>query len=134
MKPVAVGQSLRLRIETNDSHTADHYGNKGVAVIATPVLIGFLETAANECLLPSYEPGEGSVGIHVNVRHLAAALPGAVVEVSAVVTAVKGRQVEFAVEARGAGETLLMAGSHGRAVVNLTKFLGRLGVKPPEGV
>ena len=77
MKPVAVGQSLRLRIETNDSHTAAHYGNEGFAVIATPVLIGFLETAANECLRPSYDPGEGSVGIHVNVRHLAGALPGA---------------------------------------------------------
>ena len=131
MKPVAVGQSHRLRIETNDSHTAAHYGNEGVAVIATPVLIGFLETAAHECLRPSYDPGEGSVGIHVNVRHLAAALPGAVVEVNAVVTAVKGRQVEFAVEAR-AGGTLLMAGSHGRAVVNLAAFFARLGVKPPE--
>ena len=132
MKPVAVGQSLRLRIETNDSHTAAHYGNEGFAVIATPVLIGFLETAANECLRPSYDPGEGSVGIHVNVRHLAAALPGAVVEAIVVVTAVKGRHVEFAVEAR-AGETLLMEGSHGRAVVDLTRFLARLGAKPPAG-
>jgi len=130
MKPVALGWSRTLRIETDDSHTAQRYGNEGVAVIATPVLIGFLETAALECLRPSYEEGEGSVGIFVNVRHLAAALPGAVVEAEATVTGVKGRRVEFAVRAR-AGGTLLMEGSHGRAVVDLARFFARLGAAPP---
>ncbi len=132
MKPVAIGQSHTERIETNDSHTAAHYGNKGVAVVATPVLIGFLETAALECLRPSYEAGEGSVGVFVNVRHLAAALPGSIVEANATVTAVKGKEVEFAVSA-SAGGKLLMEGSHGRAVVDLARFFKHLGVKPPAG-
>lgn len=131
MKPVAIGQSHTYRVETTHAHTADAYGNKGVAVIATPVLIGFLETAAHGCLKPSYEAGEGSVGTVVNVRHLAAALAGAVVEASATVTAVKGKQIEFAVEAK-AGDVVLMAGSHGRVVVNLAKFFERLGIKPPS--
>ncbi len=129
MTPVAVGESNTYRIETNGSHTAEAYGNEGVAVVATPVLIGFLETAAHLGLKRHFEEGEGSVGTTVNVRHLAACLPGAVVEATARVVAVKGRQVEFAVEAR-AGDTLLMEGSHGRAVVNLARFFEKLGAKP----
>ncbi len=130
MKPVAIGRTYSHRVQTNDSHTAARYGNKGVEVVATPVLIGFLETAAHECIRPGFEEGEGSVGTHVNVRHRAAALPGAVVEAKATVTGVRGKQIEFAVEAR-AGDTLLMVGSHGRAVVDLKHFFARLGVAPP---
>jgi fluoroacetyl-CoA thioesterase len=130
MKPVTVGQSHSIRIETTHAHTADAYGNKGVTVVATPVLIGFLETASHGCIRPNLDAGEGSVGTSVNVRHLAAALAGAVVEASATVTAVKGKQIEFAVQAK-AGDTVLMEGSHGRAVVNLARFFERLGVKPP---
>ena len=129
MKPIAVGTRHVYRIETGDRHTAEHYGNDGVAVVATPVLIGFLETAAHECIAASYEAGEGSVGTAVNVRHLAAALPGAVVLAEARVTAVDGRRVDFAVEAR-VGEKLLMAGTHGRAVVDLRRFLASLGAAP----
>jgi predicted thioesterase len=130
MKPVTIGQSYTHRVHTTHAHTADAYGNKGIAVVATPVLIGFLETAATECLRPCCDEGEGSVGTTVNVRHVAACLAGSVIDAIATVTAVKGKQVEFKVEAR-AGDTVLMEGSHGRAVINLARFFGHLGIKPP---
>lgn len=130
MKPAPLGHSHSYRIETTHAHTADAYGNKGVTVIATPVLIGFLETAAHDCIKPYFEDGEGSVGTLVNVRHLAAAPAGALVEATATITAVKGKQIEFEVSARS-GDTVLMLGSHGRAVVNLAKFYERLGIKLP---
>lgn len=130
MKTVSIGQSHTYRIETTSAHTAEAFGNKGVAVVATPVLIGFLETASHRCIMPQFEHGEGSVGTTVNVRHLAASLPGSVVEATATVAAVNGKQVEFEVKAMSNG-TLLMEGSHGRAVVNLARFFERLGIKPP---
>lgn len=130
MKPVTIGQSHTHRVKTTHAHTADALGNRGVNVVATPVLIGFLEDAAMECLKSAYEDGEGSVGTFVNVCHLAPAPAGAVIEATAEVSAVKGRQVEFAVSARW-GEVLLMEGSHGRAVVNLARFFARLGMKAP---
>ncbi len=132
MKPVAIGQSRTHKVKTIRAHTADALGNKGVNVVATPVLIGFLEVAATECLKPACDDGEGSVGTFVNVRHLAPVPAGTLVEATAAVTAVKGRQVEFAISAKW-GEVLLMEGSHGRAVVNLARFFARLGMRTPEG-
>jgi len=130
MKPVTIGKSHTCRVEITHAHTADAYGNKGVTVVATPVLIGFLETPAHTCIKPFYEEGEGSVGTFVNVRHLAAAPEGALVEASATVTAAKGKQIEFAVVAKW-NDTILMEGSHGRAVVHLARFFERLGIKLP---
>jgi fluoroacetyl-CoA thioesterase len=132
MKPVTIGQRHTHRVKTTHAHTADALGNRGVNVVATPVLIGFLEVAATECLKPACDDGEGSVGTFVNVRHLAPAPAEAVIEATAVVTAVNGRQVEFAVSAKW-GEVLLMEGSHGRAVVNLARFFAKLGTRAPEG-
>jgi fluoroacetyl-CoA thioesterase len=130
MKPVTVGKAYTHRVETTHAHTADAYGNKGVTVVATPVLIGFLETAAHGCIEPFFDEGEGSVGTFVNVRHLAAAPQGALVEAVATVAEVKGKQIEFAVAAKW-NETVLMEGTHGRAVVHLARFLERLGIKLP---
>ena len=52
--------------------TADAMGNTGVAVLATPILVGLFEQAAATALLPHLEPGQASVGTHVDIRHLAA--------------------------------------------------------------
>jgi len=133
MKPIAVGQRHTLDFPTDESHTAANFGNAGVAVIATPVLVRFLETAALECLRQSCEEGEGSVGRFVKVRHLASAPPGTVVIAQATVTRVLGREVELALEARAGGK-LLMVGSHGRAVVELAPFFAGRGLgRPTEG-
>lgn len=128
MKPISIGESYSYGVETTYAHTAETFGNEGVVVVATPVLIGFLEMAAHTCLKPFCEAGEGTVGTMVNVRHLAAAPVGVLVRASATVTAVKGKQVEFAVQAKW-GDTVLMEGSHGRAVVHLERFFERLGIK-----
>ena len=112
-------------VATTERDSAEAFGNPGVPVVATPALIGFLETAAHRCLDGAYEPGEGSVGTHVDVRHLAAAPAGATIEASAEVTVIDGRRIRFAVAARW-GDTLLMQGTHERAVVDLARFMARL--------
>jgi fluoroacetyl-CoA thioesterase len=128
MKPVPKGASKSSKIEIGHAHTADAFGNKGVTVVATPMLIGFLEGVSHQAIEPYFEPGEGSVGTLVNVRHLAGAPIGAVIEVSAKVIAVEGRAVEFDVEARW-NKTLLMTGIHGRVVIDLARFREKLAGK-----
>lgn len=125
MKPLAPGLRAAHRVTTTDRDSAEAFGNPGVRVVGTPALIGFLETAAHRCLENAYEPGEGSVGTHVDVRHLAAAPAGVAIEAAAEVTAVEGRRVRFAVAARW-GDTLLMQGTHERTVVDLARFLAKL--------
>jgi predicted thioesterase len=124
VKAVAIGLRGVHRMTTTSRDSAEAFGNPGVHVVATPALIGFLETAAHRCLESAYEPGEGSVGTHVDVRHLAAAPDGATIESTAEVIGVDGSRVRFAVAARW-GETLVMQGTHERAVVDLARFLAK---------
>jgi fluoroacetyl-CoA thioesterase len=126
VKPVALGTRHVFTIQTGQRDTAEAFGNAGVPVVGTPALIGFLETAADRCLKPYYEAKEGSVGTTVDVAHLAPAPEDSIIEARAEVVSVDGRKLRFAVEARH-GETPLMKGFHERMVVDLERFLARLG-------
>jgi predicted thioesterase len=124
MKDVPLGLTGRYEIVPGAEHTAAAVGNAGVAVIGTPFLIGYLEIASHQAILPYCETGEATVGTRIEVDHLAAALPGRRVVADATVVAVEGRRIVFAVEVRQ-GERLLMKGRHGRAIVQLDRLLAR---------
>ncbi len=128
MKPVTPGTRLSFTVQTQYRDTAEAFGNRGVPVVGTPALIGFLETAADRCLKPFYEAKEGSVGISIDVAHLAPAPENAAIEARAEVVAVEGRKLRFAVEARH-GQILLMKGFHERIVVDLERFLAKLAAQ-----
>lgn len=87
-------------------------------VLATPVMIMLMENAALNALRPYLGAGRTAVGTRVEIRHLAAVPPGRTVTATAAVTAVEGRRITFAVEARE-GERLIGAGLHERVVVEL---------------
>lgn len=114
-----------FRIATTDQHTAAAFGNDGVNVIGTPALIGFLETAAARCAQHLLGPGDATVGTTINVRHLAAAPAGELIEAKAALTAVDGRRLSFEIEALW-GDIVLMQGTHERVIVALERFLVRL--------
>ena len=73
-------------------------------------------------------PGEGSLGVHVDVSHLAATLPGQSVTVDVECTAVTGQRVSFTVKAHD-GVDLIGEGRHDRFVVMWDKFNARLEAK-----
>jgi 2-hydroxychromene-2-carboxylate isomerase/predicted thioesterase len=123
MKPIPIGARASHRILPTAAHTAAAVGNPGVHVVSTPALIGFLEDASHLAIEPYYDSGEASVGTKVEIEHLAPAHVGLPLELSAEVTGVKGRRIDFKVEARQEGR-LVMAGRHQRAVVDLARFLG----------
>ena len=52
-------------------HAIDFADGRMPAVLSTPWLIWFLEHAARAAVLPLLEPGESSVGMEIQVRHLA---------------------------------------------------------------
>lgn len=125
MSKIDVGATYSRSTVTDDTHSAERYGNTGVDVVSTPALIGLLEMAGVTLLRSCISPREGSVGIHVDVAHLAAAPIGATVDASATVTGVDGRRVSFDVEARW-NDVVLMRGSHQRAVVDMERFIAGL--------
>jgi predicted thioesterase len=104
---------------------ASRWANPGVEVLATPVVVGWLEEAAIRALSPHLEPGQGSVGTMVSMKHLAATPAGMTVRAMATVKEVEGRRVFFSVEAHDEKEKIV-EGEHERFIVNMAKFLDRV--------
>ena len=83
-----------------------------------------MEQAAAELLQKHLDDGSTSVGIQMNVSHLAATAVGATVTATAKVSAVDRRKVDFTVTAfDNAG--LIGKGEHARFVVETEKFMAK---------
>ncbi|MSU59733.1 MAG: thioesterase [Pedosphaera sp.] len=98
------------------------------AVLSTPHLIGILERTARHAIAPFLETDERSVGIEIELRHLAPTPLGASVTVTARVIHIAGRQVDFQIEARDAHE-LVARGVHRRAIIRTGSFARRVSAK-----
>jgi len=89
--------------------------------LSTPRMIMWMEYAARDAVLPHLEPGQDTVGVRVDVRHLAATPLGAEVTYRATVAAVEGRRVTFEVEALDGAETV-GKGLHERYIIDVKRF------------
>jgi fluoroacetyl-CoA thioesterase len=97
-------------------------------VFATGFMIILIEWTCIRLLKPHLDPGEGSVGVHVDVSHLAATPAGFTVTVDAEVTAVHGKRISFNVKAHD-GVELIGEGRHDRFVVGWDRFNARVAEK-----
>jgi fluoroacetyl-CoA thioesterase len=97
-------------------------------VFATGFMIVLIEWVCTQLMAPHLDPGEGSVGVHVDVSHLAATLPGQAVTVDIECTAVTGQRVTFHVKAHD-GVELIGEGRHERFIVVWDKFNARVAAK-----
>jgi predicted thioesterase len=98
------------------------------AVFSTPQLILHLEHAARKAIAPVLESGESSVGIHVDVQHLAPTPMGQRVVCSARVIHVDGATITFQLEAHDEQE-MIARGLHKRAVIKVDRFARRVEKK-----
>ena len=97
-------------------------------VFATGFMIILMEWACADLLAAHLDAGEGSVGVHVDVSHLAATPPGMTVTVDAECIEVVGQRVAFKVKAHD-GIDLIGEGRHERFVVMWDKFNARVAAK-----
>lgn len=108
----------------DDTNTAASLGSGLVPVYGTPALIALLELAAVHAVMAHLPDGSTSVGTHLDVRHLAATPVGMRVRATAILTAVDGRRLTFAVEAYDEAEKI-GEGTHTRVVVESARFVRR---------
>lgn len=108
-----------------DHHTAGHLGSGDVRVLASPMMILFMEVTARKLLAEHLPEGLSSVGTRVDIRHLAPSAVGAAVRTRAEITAADGNKITFKVDAWD-GDTLIGSGTHWRYVVDEALFMRRL--------
>ena len=102
-------------------HTAPFVGSGRIAVLATPVMINLIEAAALSAVEHLLPEGHQSLGIHLDVSHMAATPVGLRVTASAEVVRVEGRTITFRVDARDEVEPI-GGGTHQRVVVSVARF------------
>jgi fluoroacetyl-CoA thioesterase len=90
-------------------------------IYATAYMIGFMEWACCEQIAPFYDDGECSLGIQVDMAHVAPTLPGMEVTVTSEVTAIDGRIISFRVSLRDDAGAI-GEGTHRRALVDTDTF------------
>lgn len=123
-----IGETGELAIPTDARHAVEFAGDGMPAVVSTPNLVGFLERTARQTLAPHLDAGERSVGMEIDIRHLAPTPVGQTIHCTARVIAVDGRKVSFQIEARDAQE-VIVRGLHKRAVIELESFSRRVKAK-----
>jgi predicted thioesterase len=109
-------------------NTAQHMGSGGVAVFATPAMVALMEQAAVAAVAAYLPPGWQTVGVHVDVRHLAATPLGMTVTATAELLEVEGRRLSFRVTACDDREPI-GEGTHQRVAIDLERFRARLASK-----
>ncbi len=72
MKPdLQPGASDEQTIMTTKDMGIVHLGPDAPSMYSTPAMVGLIEATCLRLLSPHLDPGEQSVGFHVDVRHLA---------------------------------------------------------------
>jgi predicted thioesterase len=127
-RKISGGLTGSLQFKVEPQHLIDFAGGDMPAVLSTPWLIKWLEQTARETLRPLLAEGEASVGMEVDVRHLAPTPLGATVACTARVISSEGATVTFQVEASD-GKELIMRGTHRRAVISKERFHRRVQAK-----
>jgi fluoroacetyl-CoA thioesterase len=128
---VEIGARATWQVRVEPDMTADRWGNQGVMVLATPHLVGLFEGTAVRAISRQLEPGQSSVGTHVDIRHLKATPVGETVTLTAEVTSVDGRRIMFHVTAEDS-EGVAGEGTHERVLVDLDRFMQRVATRTLE--
>ena len=114
-----------VEIVVGEEHTAPHVGSGRVRVLATPIMINLMEAAALQAVEGLLPPGHQTVGIHLDVTHVAATPVGMRVRAHAELIRVDKRTLFFDVCAEDEKERI-GSGVHERIVINLAKFDARM--------
>ena len=128
---VTVGMSAENKAIVTPEMTVGHVVPGMPAVYSTPMMILHMEMAAGSAIQSSLPAGYVSVGMMVNIRHLAATPVGRTVRAIARVAKVEAKSVLFEVEAFD-GDRKIGDGTHRRGVVNVAEFEKRFSVTKPE--
>jgi fluoroacetyl-CoA thioesterase len=128
VKDIPIGIRGEAEQTVAHEHTLRHHNQALPPIYSTPNMIGLMEVAAFNALLPFCEPGEISVGTAINIEHRAPTTIGARVKAEAVLELASGRFFVFRVTAHNGVEEI-GRGTVTRTFVNPAKVAERYANK-----
>lgn len=128
MKPgLEIGAKTTRRFTVDEDRTIGLMGD-ALRVYASPWMMRDMERTCRNFLDDYLEDNENSVGARIELDHLGPTLLNMWVDVSATVTEIDGRRIEFEIEVCDALDTVGRA-RHVRFVVDLARQKERLEAK-----
>ena len=128
MKSLSPGLKAEVRRKVTPDITARHLGSGNVEVLATPAMIALMEQAAVRAVDPLLPEGQKTVGVAVEVKHLAPTPVGMEVSARAELIEVDGRKLLFKVEAHDEKEKV-GEGLHRRVIIDVERFASKVKEK-----
>ena len=117
-----------VTLHVTDDDTAIHFNSGHVNVLATPRLVALCEEAACNAVDSELPPGKTSVGLRIQMDHVAPVSVGSDISAEAVLEKIEGRRLTFSVKAYGEPGTVC-AGFITRVIVDAESFMANVPVK-----
>ena len=111
----------KKEIIVTEDKTAKAMGSGTLDVFATPAMIALMENTAYESVAAGLEPGSGTVGTALNVKHVSASPVGMKITCETELIKVDGRALTFSVKAYDEAG-LIGEGEHERFIIFEEKF------------
>ncbi|WP_320065373.1 thioesterase family protein [Micromonospora sp. RTGN7] len=125
-QPFAPGLAARVELTVTDADTAQAVGSGDVPVLGTPRVLALVEAATVAATAGDMPPGRTTVGLRVELDHLAPTPVGRTVVAHARLTDVDGRRLRFEVSVTDGGEAVAR-GRVDRVLVDRQRFVERAG-------
>lgn len=123
--PTEPGLRGEVRLVVSDGDTAVAARSGDVPVLGTPRLLALCEEASVAALQGRLDEGKTTVGMRIQLDHLAPTAVGGEVRAEAVLEKVEGPRLTFTVSAHD-GRGLVGVGRVTRVIVNRERFLDKL--------
>jgi fluoroacetyl-CoA thioesterase len=122
--PVQPGLRAEVELIVTEADTAVSLRSGSVAVLATPRVVALCEEASFRAIDGQLGIGMTSVGMKVQLDHLAPTAVGQAVHAEATVERVNGRRVTFTVSVND-NRGLVAVGRITRAIVDVDRFIDK---------
>jgi fluoroacetyl-CoA thioesterase len=123
-----VGRVGTAALTVDDAHTAPRLGSGRAPVFATPAMVALMEAAAVACVEDEVAAGQETLGVHIDVEHIAPTPVGLEVTARAQLIERDGRRLVFEVEAHD-GRDIIGRGRHVRIIVDSARFRAKADAK-----
>ena len=121
-----VGLKHTSTLTVEEKHLAVNVGSGDLCVLGTPVMMMLMENAAMLAVADELPDGSSTVGGRIESTHLRPTPLGGRIEATAELVEVDGRKLRFRISASDE-HGLIGEGEHLRFVVDIEKFMGKVG-------
>ena len=116
-----IGIKGHQEMTVTEEFTAKTMGSGVMDVYATPAMLALMEKTAFMSVADELQEGCGTVGIKVEIEHVASSPVGMKITCDSELTAIEGRKLIFKVEAYDS-KGLIGKGIHERFIIESNKF------------